>query len=46
MEIARDHPLDLANYYESGHRHRIAGRPLGDHIDAMRRYWKAVADLL
>jgi hypothetical protein len=37
MEIARDHPPDLANYYESG-RHSIAGGPLGDHIAAMRRY--------
>src|SRR4051794_38713072 len=31
--------------YESGHLHRIAGRSLGDHIAAMRRYWNAVADL-
>ena len=38
--------LTLANYYESGHLHRIAGRALGDHIVAMRRYWNAVADLL
>ena len=38
--------LTLANYYESGHLHRIAGRTLGDHIAAMRRYWNAVADLL
>ena len=38
--------LTLANYYESGHLHRIAGRSLGDHIAAMRRYWNAVADLL
>ncbi|MBO0735523.1 MAG: LLM class F420-dependent oxidoreductase [Alphaproteobacteria bacterium] len=38
--------LTLANYYESGHLHRIAGRSLDDHIAAMRRYWKAVADLL
>jgi hypothetical protein len=38
--------LTLANYYESGHFHRIAGRSLGDHIAAMRRYWNAVADLL
>jgi probable F420-dependent oxidoreductase len=38
--------LTLANYYESGHLHRITGRTLGDHIAAMRRYWNAVADLL
>jgi probable F420-dependent oxidoreductase len=38
--------LTLANYYESDHLHRIAGRSLGDHIAAMRRYWNAVADLL
>src|SRR5215468_4655899 len=38
--------LTLANYYQSGHLHRIAGRSLGDHIAAMRRYWNAVADLL
>src|SRR5271165_2836283 len=38
--------LTLANYYESGHLHRIAGGSLGDHIAAMRRYWNAVADLL
>jgi probable F420-dependent oxidoreductase len=38
--------LTLANYYESGHLHRIAGRTLGDHIAAMKRYWNAVSDLL
>ena len=38
--------LTLANYYEGGHLHRIAGRSLGDHIAAIRRYWDAVADLL
>ena len=38
--------LTLANYYESGHLHRIAGRSLSDHIAAMRRYWNAVANLL
>jgi hypothetical protein len=38
--------LTLANYYESGHLHRIAGRSLGDHIVTIRRYWNAVADLL
>jgi probable F420-dependent oxidoreductase len=38
--------LTLANYYESGHLHRISGRTLSDHIAAMRRYWHAVADLL
>ena len=38
--------LTLANYHEGGHLHRIAGRSLGDHISAMRRYWDAVADLL
>jgi probable F420-dependent oxidoreductase len=38
--------LTLANYYEGGHLHRIAGRSLGDHLAAMQRYWNAVADLL
>jgi alkanesulfonate monooxygenase SsuD/methylene tetrahydromethanopterin reductase-like flavin-dependent oxidoreductase (luciferase family) len=38
--------LTLANYYESGHLHRIEGRSLGDHLAAMQRYWNAVADLL
>jgi probable F420-dependent oxidoreductase len=38
--------LTLANYYEGGHLHRIAGRSLGDHIAAMRQYWDAVSDLL
>jgi probable F420-dependent oxidoreductase len=38
--------LTLANYYESGHLHRIAGRSLAEHIAAMRRYRNAVADLL
>jgi probable F420-dependent oxidoreductase len=38
--------LTLANYYEGGHIHRIAGRSLGDHIRAMEQYWNAVADLL
>ena len=38
--------LTLANYYKSGHLHRIAGRSIGDHITAMKRYWNAVADLL
>ena len=31
--------LTLANYYESGHLHRIAGRSLSDHIAAMKGYW-------
>ena len=38
--------LTLANYYQSGHLRRIAGRTLADHIAAMQRYWTAVADLL
>jgi len=38
--------LTLANYYQSGHLRRIAGRSLADHIGAMTRYWNAVADLL
>src|SRR5437660_2117470 len=38
--------LTLANYYESGHLRRIAGRSLADHIAAMTHYWNAVADLL
>jgi hypothetical protein len=46
LEIARRTHLTLANYYESGHLHRIAGRSLNDHITAMQRYWSAVADLV
>jgi len=38
--------LTLANYYESGHLHRIEGCSLDDHIAAMKRYWSAVSDLL
>jgi hypothetical protein len=38
--------LTLANYYESGHLHRIAGRSIGNHIAATRRYWNAIADWL
>ena len=38
--------LTLANYYESGHLHRIDGRTMTDHLGAMQRYWNAVADLL
>ena len=38
--------LTLANYYESGHLHRIDGRTMTDHLAAMKRYWNAVADLL
>jgi probable F420-dependent oxidoreductase len=38
--------LTLANYYQSGHLRRIEGHSLADHIDAMRRYWEVVADLL
>jgi alkanesulfonate monooxygenase SsuD/methylene tetrahydromethanopterin reductase-like flavin-dependent oxidoreductase (luciferase family) len=30
--------LTLANYYESGHLHRISGRSMSDHIAAMKRY--------
>jgi hypothetical protein len=37
--------LTLANYCESCHLRRIAGRSLGD-IAAMCRYWNAVADLI
>jgi probable F420-dependent oxidoreductase len=38
--------LTLANYYQSGHLRRIAGRSLADHIAAMSRYRDVVADLL
>jgi alkanesulfonate monooxygenase SsuD/methylene tetrahydromethanopterin reductase-like flavin-dependent oxidoreductase (luciferase family) len=38
--------LTLANYYQSGHLRRIAGRSLAEHIAAITRYWNAVADLL
>jgi probable F420-dependent oxidoreductase len=38
--------LTLATYSGRGHLRRIAGRALSDHIDAIRRYWNAVADLL
>jgi alkanesulfonate monooxygenase SsuD/methylene tetrahydromethanopterin reductase-like flavin-dependent oxidoreductase (luciferase family) len=46
LEIDRRNPPDLSQLLRSGHLHRIAGRSLGDHIAAMRRYWNAVADLL
>jgi hypothetical protein len=36
--------LSLANYCESGHLHRIAGRSLSDHIAAMRREASATAE--
>jgi probable F420-dependent oxidoreductase len=38
--------LTLANYYQSGHLQRIAGRTLADHTAAMQRYRTAVGDLL
>jgi probable F420-dependent oxidoreductase len=38
--------LTLTTYSGRGHLRRIAGRTLKDHIDAIRRYWNAVADLL
>ena len=46
LEGPRRHPSHLANYYESGHLHRIDGRTMTDHLGAMKRYWNAVADLL
>jgi probable F420-dependent oxidoreductase len=38
--------LTLTTYSGRGHLRRIAGRSLKDHIEAIRRYWNAVADLL
>ena len=38
--------LTLTTYSGRGHLCRIAGRSLKDHIEAIRRYWNAVADLL
>jgi probable F420-dependent oxidoreductase len=38
--------LTLTTYSGRGHLRRIPGRTLKDHIDAIRRYWNAVADLL
>jgi probable F420-dependent oxidoreductase len=38
--------LTLATYSGRGHLRRIAGSSLQDHLDAIRRYWNAVADLL
>jgi probable F420-dependent oxidoreductase len=38
--------LTLATYSGRGHLRRIAGRSLSDHLDAIKRYWNAVADLL
>jgi probable F420-dependent oxidoreductase len=38
--------LTLTTYSGRGHLRRIAGRSLRDHIEAIRRYWNAVADLL
>ena len=31
---------------ESGHPHRIAGHTMAEHLQAMKRYLNAVADLL
>jgi probable F420-dependent oxidoreductase len=38
--------LTLVTYSGRGHLRRIGGRSLRDHIDTIRRYWDAVADLL
>jgi probable F420-dependent oxidoreductase len=38
--------LTLTTYSGRGHLRRIAGHSLADHINAIRRYWNAVADLL
>src|SRR5580704_8925150 len=38
--------LTLGTYSGHGHLRRIAGRTLADHLEAIRRYWNAVADLL
>ena len=38
--------LTLGTYSGRGHLRRIAGRSLQDHLDAIKRYWNAVADLL
>ena len=36
----------LNNTYSRYHHKRIPGRTLGDHLDAAKRYWDAVADLV
>jgi probable F420-dependent oxidoreductase len=38
--------LTLATYSGRGHLRRIAGRSLAAHLEAIRQYWNAVADLL
>jgi probable F420-dependent oxidoreductase len=38
--------LTLATYSGRGHLRRIAGRSLAAHLEAIERYWNAVADLL
>jgi hypothetical protein len=38
--------LTLETYSGRGHLRRIDGRTLADHLDAIKRYWNAVADLL
>src|ERR1700686_2647477 len=38
--------LTLGTYSGRGHLRRIDGRTLSDHLEAIRRYWNAVADLL
>ena len=38
--------LTLGTYSGRGHLRRIAGRTLSDHLEAIRRYWNAVEDLL
>ena len=38
--------LTLGTYSGRGHLRRIQGRTLSDHLEAIRRYWNAVADLL
>jgi probable F420-dependent oxidoreductase len=38
--------LTLATYSGRGHLRRIPGKSLSDHLNAIKRYWNAVADLL
>jgi hypothetical protein len=38
--------LTLATYSGRGHLRRITGKSPSDHLNAIKRYWNAVADLL
>ena len=46
LEGAGVERLCLTTTFGRNHHRRIAGRTIGDHLAAMRRYKEAVADLL